>query len=169
MSPAVAETWFVDCEWGFRDGRIDRESAFVPVVFRPWAENRASGDRSGGDNGLETFIDNCEGDLFVSHNIVAEMKFLLRLGIALPRRWFDTYAAFRAIRNEPGVIEAGLVAALVGLGLPYSSSVAKGDAADDPTSAVRRRRRGGTPVDHRILLRGLRRLRPALRPARGGG
>ena len=27
------EVWAVDAEWGYRDGRLGRESAWVPVVF----------------------------------------------------------------------------------------------------------------------------------------
>ena len=114
------ETWFVDCEWGFRAGRDSYETAFEPVVF--CAVGCRSGERRhfwGRDGRLRQFIENNSSDTFVSHNNVAEMKYLLRLGIDLPQRWFDTYVAWRRLNNRPGRPEASLTAALGQLGLPH--------------------------------------------------
>jgi hypothetical protein len=47
------------------------------------------------------------------------MKYLLRLGIGLPQRWFDTYAAWRRLNNRPGRPDASLTAVLAQLGLPH--------------------------------------------------
>lgn len=92
------ETWFVDCEWGFKDRRVDCETAWVPVVF--CAVGHHSKERHAfwrGDDRLAVFISSHAADQFVSHVNTAEMKFLIRLGIELPKRWFDTHAAWRRL------------------------------------------------------------------------
>ena len=125
-SPAPRETWFVDCEWGFLGGRVDMESAFEPVVF--CAVGSRSSERLsfwGWEDGLGEFLDAHRADLFVSHNNVAEMKYVLRAGLRLPDRWFDTYVGWRLQTNQPGHIGAGLLAILDQLGLPHQTRAKK--------------------------------------------
>jgi DNA polymerase I-like protein with 3'-5' exonuclease and polymerase domains len=64
-------------------------------------------------------------DLFVSHNNVAEKKYLIRLGISPPRRWFDTYIAWRRLTNEPGWPEASLASILDQLKIPHLALINK--------------------------------------------
>jgi hypothetical protein len=117
--PSCREIWAIDTEWGFRDGRLDHESAWEPVVLCLvglrserrhyfWAR----------DPRLRTFFHDHADDLFVAHYAVAEMKYLLRLDIELPVRWFDTFVAWRYITNRPNNLEAGLSVVLHQLGLP---------------------------------------------------
>src|SRR4051812_35814519 len=90
------EIWVIDTEWGFRDGRIGQESAWVPVVL--CLVGLRSGRRLsfwGRDPGLWAFFLEHSPDVFVAHYCIAEMKYLLRLGIPLPERWFDTFVAWR--------------------------------------------------------------------------
>jgi DNA polymerase I-like protein with 3'-5' exonuclease and polymerase domains len=117
--PSCRETWAVDTEWGFRDGRLDHESAWEPVVV--CLVGLRSGRRLhfwGRDPRLRTFFRDHADDLFVAHSATAELKYLLRLGIPLPRRWIDTFVAWRYITNRPNNLEAGLSVALHRLGLP---------------------------------------------------
>src|SRR5260221_12521676 len=114
------EIWSIDTEWGFRDDRVDHESAWEPVVLC------AVGLRSGRrhyfwqeDDRLKSFFRDHAGDFFVAHNVVAEMKYLLRLNVPLPQNWFDTYVAWRFMTNKPGNLEARLSVALHRLGLPH--------------------------------------------------
>jgi DNA polymerase I-like protein with 3'-5' exonuclease and polymerase domains len=112
-------TWSIDAEYGFY-GEDGRESCFVPVVF--CAVNLETGARHafwGRDPKLARFIRNHDRDRFISHNLIAEAKYLLRLGIDLPRNWFDTMLAWRYVSNAEAVISYNLVAALTKLGLPY--------------------------------------------------
>ncbi len=125
---SVAEIWFVDSEWGFTDGRTDEESAFVPVVF--CAVGLHSGRRLsfwGKDPRLATFLAEHCADLFVAHYAIAEMKYLLRLGLPLPKQWYDTFVDFRHRTNGPGHAPAGLSAALHQLGLPHLAPAVKQD------------------------------------------
>jgi hypothetical protein len=111
--------WFVDTEWGYREGRVDQESAWQPVVL--CLVGLRSGRRLfywGRDPNLHAFFRTHTDDLFVAHYAVAEMKYLLRLGIPLPAHWFDTYVAWRYLTNRPGNLEAGLAPALLRLELP---------------------------------------------------
>jgi DNA polymerase I-like protein with 3'-5' exonuclease and polymerase domains len=113
------EVWAVDSEWGFHDGRVDHESAWEPVAL--CLVGLRSGKRAsfwGRDPALRDFLRDHADDLFVAHYAVAEMKCLLRHGVALPARWFDTFVAWRYLTNRPGHLEAGLAEALVQLGLP---------------------------------------------------
>lgn len=120
------EIWAVDTEWGFREGRVDHESAWEPVVF--CAVGLRSGRRVffwGRDHRLLGFILNHVDDMFVGHYAVAEMKYLLRLGISLPPHWFDTFVAWRHTTNAPNNLEASLSVALHRLGLPHLAPAAK--------------------------------------------
>jgi DNA polymerase-1 len=124
--PCCSEIWSVDTEWGFRAGRLDQESAWEPVVL--CLVGLCSGRRLqfwGRDLRLATFFRDHAGDLFVAHYAVAEMKYLIRLGIPLPVRWFDTFVAWRYITNRPKNREAGLSAALHQLELPYRAPAEK--------------------------------------------
>ena len=101
------EIWAVDSEWGFRNGRVDHESQFEPVVF--CAVGIRTGRRVffwGRDVGLRDFVRQHSDDLFVGHYVVAEMKYLLRLGVPLPPHWFDTFVAFRYVTNGPDRLTA---------------------------------------------------------------
>src|SRR4051812_3204236 len=116
---AISDEWVIDTEWGFRDGRVDRESAWEAVVL--CLVGRHSGRRLsfwGNDPALRTFFREHANDLFIAHYTVAELKYLLRLGIPLPARWFDTFVAWRCLTNRPNSLEAGLTSALVRMGLP---------------------------------------------------
>jgi DNA polymerase-1 len=119
VEPSCGEIWSVDTEWGFRPGRLDHESAWEPVVL--CLVGLRSGRRLwfwGRDPGLSAFFRDQAGDLFVAHYAAAEMKYLIRLGIPLHVRWFDTFVAWRYITNRPANLEAGLSVALHRLGLP---------------------------------------------------
>ena len=98
----TGEIWSLDSEWGFTGTRIDNESAWVPVVL--CAVGLKSGRRVsfwGRDAGIAPFFAEHAADLFLAHNAVAEMKYLLRLGVPLPQRWYDTYVAWRYSTNRP--------------------------------------------------------------------
>jgi hypothetical protein len=146
--PQPAEIWSVDSEWGFRDGRLDCESAWTPVVL--CAVGLRFGRRLvfwGDDPGLRAFFHEARGDEFVAHAATAEMKYLLRLGVRPPPRWFDTHAAWRYLTNRPGRPPSGLLDALHQLGLPHLAPAAKKDLQQsilhlrfDPDSAPERRR-----------------------------
>jgi DNA polymerase-1 len=122
------EVWAIDSEWGFRDTRIDQESAWEPVTL--CLVGLRSGRRItfwGRDPGLQAFFHGHADDLFVSHYAVAEMKYLLRLGVPLPRSWFDTFIAWRYRTNQPGNLEANLSTALCDLNLPHLAPVEKNE------------------------------------------
>jgi DNA polymerase I-like protein with 3'-5' exonuclease and polymerase domains len=115
-------TWSVDAEFGFKN-EDGRESGFVPVVF--CALNLDTGDRYafwGRDSNLSAFLRDRDRDLFISHNLIAEAKYLLRLGVKPPERWFDTMLAWRYVTNAEIITPYGLLAALTKLGLPYGCS-----------------------------------------------
>jgi hypothetical protein len=112
--------WSIDAEYGFRGGADRCPSAFVPVVF--CAVCADTGERRhfwGRDRGLSRFVRDHVGDLFVSHNLVAEAQYLLRLGIDLPAAWWDTMLGWRFATNAEVVPRFGLLDALAGLGLPH--------------------------------------------------
>jgi DNA polymerase I len=120
------ELWMIDTEWGFHAGRLDQESAWEPVVF--CAVGLRSGRHLyfwGRDHRLLNFIRERSEDLFVGHYVIAEMKYLLRLGISLPPSWFDTFVAWRYRTNAPKNLEAGLSVALHHLSLPHLAPAAK--------------------------------------------
>jgi DNA polymerase I-like protein with 3'-5' exonuclease and polymerase domains len=123
---APRETWSIDTEWGFRDGRVGQQSAWEPVVL--CLVGLRSGRRLsfwGRDPGPGAFFRDQADDLYVAHSCVAEMKYLLRLGIPLPAAWFDTFVGWRRLTNKPGNLEAGLSIALCRLGLPHLGPAAK--------------------------------------------
>lgn len=120
------ELWAVDTEWGFLGGRLDWESAWEPVVC--CVAGLQSGRRYyfwGRDPRLAVFIAEHRDDVFVAHSAVAEMQYMLRLGIPLPEHWFDTFVAWRRMKNAPHHLEAGLSVALHALGLPHLAPAAK--------------------------------------------
>jgi hypothetical protein len=122
------EIWAIDTEWGFRDGRVDQESAWVPVVLclvGLRSECRLS--FWGGAPGLRAFFREHSDDLYIAHYALAEMKYLIRLGVPLPQRWVDTFVAWRVATNKPRHVEAGLSAALCRLGLPHLAPTEKKD------------------------------------------
>jgi hypothetical protein len=113
------EVWSIDTEWGFRDGRVDQESAWEPVVLcMKGLRSQRRLSFWGRDPGLHAFLAAHGDDVFIAHYAVAEMKFLLRQGVPLPRHWFDTFVAWRFLTNRPDHLEAGLAVALIHLGLP---------------------------------------------------
>jgi hypothetical protein len=120
------EVWSIDTEWGFREGRVGHESAWVPVVLCIVGLRSARRLHFwGGDPGVRAFFSEHTSDLFVAHYAIAEMKYLLRLGIPVPKRWCDTFVAWRYLTNRPGNLDAGLSAALCGLGLPHVAPAEK--------------------------------------------
>src|SRR5262249_36259154 len=113
------DIWSIDTEWGFRDGRVDQESAWEPVIL--CLVGLRSGRRLsfwGRDPGLCSFFRDHADDLFVAHYAVAEMKYLLRLGVPIPTRCYDTFVACRFPPTRPGNLGAGRAPALGRLGLP---------------------------------------------------
>ena len=118
--------WSIDTEWGFRGGRLECESAWEPVLF--CAINVAKGERVhfwARDPQLREWLRVHSKDRFVAHYAIAEMKYLLRLGLPLPLLWFDTFVAYRLLTNRPTgaghspspSVRAGLSAALHRFGL----------------------------------------------------
>jgi hypothetical protein len=109
-------TVYVDCEWGYRDGRVGRESAWVPVVLCA----SVGGNRHhflGRCDRLLAFVEQYRDYVWVGHNVVAEMSYLLRLGVRLPPRWWCTMVGHRAMFNRAGRLDADLVTALTTAGL----------------------------------------------------
>jgi hypothetical protein len=126
MPHAEAEAWAVDSEWGFRGGRVDQEDAWEPVMFcAVGLGSRRRLSFPGCDHALHAFLRENAGGLFVAHNAVSEMKYLLRLGAPIPARWFDTFVGYRWLTNRPGPPAAGLSEALHALGLAGSAPAAK--------------------------------------------
>ena len=134
MSPPP-DVWLFDTEFCFRDGRKDWESKWEPVVA--CLVGLRSGHRLsfwGRDARLRDFFREHNDDIFVAHNATAEMKYLLRLGVPLPPRWFDTMVGWRYATNRPrkkGDLGCGLVAYLHVLGQPHLSPEVKKDLQDD--------------------------------------
>jgi hypothetical protein len=129
MSPP--EDWSLDTEWGFCDGHVDWESAWEPVVL--CLVGRRSGRRLhfwGRDPQLRHFFRDHAEDQFIAHNCLAEMKYLLRTGVPLPRRWFDTMVAWRHLTNRPNFPPCGLSEVLHRLGLPHLAPVEKQELRD---------------------------------------
>jgi DNA polymerase I-like protein with 3'-5' exonuclease and polymerase domains len=139
--------WSVDSEYGWAGGD-GRESAFVPVVF--CALEAGGGARHafwGRSPLLADFVRDRAGDLFVSHNLIAEVKYLLRLGVRPPARWWDTMLAFRYATNAEVVVRFGLEEALLRHGVPHRFAGEKddlqkwiGELRFDPDSPDDRRR-----------------------------
>ena len=129
MDPtAFDEVWAIDTEWGFHGGRVDCESAWEPILL--CAINVQSGDRVhfwGRDPRLRSWLSDHRDALFVAHNVVAEMKYLLRLGVPLPEHWFDTMVVWRVFTNRPNFPPAGLSKVLHRLGLARMAPAEKKD------------------------------------------
>jgi hypothetical protein len=105
-------TLSVDSEYGWPGG-AECESRFVPVIF--CAVCLETGEQHaywGRDPQLASFIKDHASDLFVSHNLIAEAAYLLRLGIPLPAAWWDTMVAFRYATNREVAPKYGLLNAL---------------------------------------------------------
>jgi hypothetical protein len=114
-------TWSIDAEWGWV-GAQECESGFTPAVFcalglEPGEWRYAFWGR---DPDLGRWVAEHAGDLFISHNLISEAKYLLRLGITPPHRWWDSMLAWRFISNAEVVPRYGLTKALVKNGLPYA-------------------------------------------------
>jgi DNA polymerase I-like protein with 3'-5' exonuclease and polymerase domains len=113
-------TFVIDAEYGHRGG-AEYPSAFEPVVF--CAIDLDTGERlsfHGRDPRLARFINHHRNDLFISHNLVAEVMYLLRLGITPPTRWFDTMLGWRYVTNtRPPVPSFKLEKILVETGIPH--------------------------------------------------
>jgi DNA polymerase I len=110
----------LDTEWAFQGGRLDCETAFAPVIL--CAKVLPSGEDFsflGRDPRLAAFVAAHRDHVFVAHSATAEMKFLIRQGIALPPRWFCTMTAFRSVMNKPGYLSASLAEALNVMGLAH--------------------------------------------------
>jgi DNA polymerase I-like protein with 3'-5' exonuclease and polymerase domains len=126
MPPAVV----VDSEWGYRDGRLGRESAFEPVVFCARAEGRSFHFLGTEGHRLRRFVDRHRDHRWVAHSVTAEQRYLLRLGIPLPERWWDTMIGHRIENNRPGFLDASLIAALVAAGLSHLIPAEKEEIRD---------------------------------------
>ena len=116
MQPAVV----IDAEWGFEGGRLDCETAFMPVVLCAWdlgADRAFSFPGRDGRHALAQFVEDRRDHVFVAHAATAEMKYLLRMQIRPPEKWFCTMTAFRHTHNRPGYLESSLVASLIRTGL----------------------------------------------------
>ena len=117
--PGSGRVWSFDTEFGWAPGRQGWESAWRPIVA--CFEDVDTGERVhfwGRDRRLGEWLDDHRDDLFNVHYSIAEMTYLLRLGIELPPHWFDTFVAWRAITNRPKYPRAGLDAVLGFLGRP---------------------------------------------------
>jgi DNA polymerase I-like protein with 3'-5' exonuclease and polymerase domains len=113
-------TWSIDTEFGFRGG-AEYPSAFVPVIFCAVEAN--TGERHhfwGRDPLLSRWIDDHRDDLFVSHNLIAEVKYLLNLGAQPPAKWWDTMIGWRYATNAEVVPPYGLEKALEEAGIPHA-------------------------------------------------
>jgi hypothetical protein len=112
-------TWATDSEFGFHGGD-SHESGFTPVVF--CLANVGTGQRLafwGRDPRLADFLRDHGGDTFLAHNIIAEVKFLLRLGIRPPLRWWDTMLGHRYQTNQETYFPFDLVSSLKHHGLAH--------------------------------------------------
>jgi DNA polymerase I-like protein with 3'-5' exonuclease and polymerase domains len=119
----------IDSEWGF-DCPVGWPSRWEPVTF--CAVDVATGERVSfrkRDPRLRDWIDAHREDLFIAHNLVAEAKYLLQLGIAPPTRWFDTFVAERFMTNrwhyQSRGLRANLSESLRRLGLDHMAPAEK--------------------------------------------
>jgi hypothetical protein len=132
---APLEEWSIDTEWGYHGSRVGWESQWEPVVL--CLVGLRSGRRLsfwGPDVRLRDFFREHRDDLFLAHHAPAEMKYLIRQGVDLPPRWFDTMAGWRHATNRPrkgGDLGCGLVACLHALGLPRLAPEVKKELRDD--------------------------------------
>jgi DNA polymerase I-like protein with 3'-5' exonuclease and polymerase domains len=116
---------FVDSEYGWK-GADRCASAFVPVQFG--SVNLNTDERRsffGRHQALSRFIDDHRHDLFVSHNLIAEATYLLRLGITPPTNWWDTMLGFRYLTNAEVVQPYALESVLAHYGIPHRYAAEK--------------------------------------------
>jgi DNA polymerase I-like protein with 3'-5' exonuclease and polymerase domains len=142
--PGSGRAWSFDTEFGWAPDKQGWESAWRPIVA--CFEDVDTGERVhfwGRDRALGEWLHEHRDDLFNVHYAVAEMTYLLRLGIELPQYWFDTFVAWRAITNRPKCPRAGLGDVLGYLGQPGAAHPTKkamqkklGTLAFDPNSEV---------------------------------
>ena len=121
-------TWAIDSEFGYIHNRLDCESAWRPICL--CGIELHSGEQVtfwGDDPNLPVWFREHTDDLYVAHYSVAEQKYLIRLGVPLPARWFDTFVGWRRVSNRPGLPAAGLPAALHQAGLPHVGYADKQD------------------------------------------
>lgn len=124
----------LDTEYGYPAGKAGCESHWKPIVacaveptsgrqFRFWPEE--------GTRDLSDFVDRYRDALWIAHSAMAEMKFLLRMGIDPPKRWYDTLLAERWITNRsPSTPEVGLSKAMARYGLSGLASMDKSSIQD---------------------------------------
>jgi hypothetical protein len=79
---------------------------------------------------LKHFMDRHRNDLFVSHNMLAEVAYLLLQGIDPPTRWFCTMIGYRFVTNQEVVPRYRLIDALNWARLPHAFAAEK-DALGD--------------------------------------
>jgi DNA polymerase I len=137
----------VDTEYGFRGG-VECPPAFAPVIF--CALDLGSGQLFsfwGRDPRLGEFILSRRGDVFISHSLMAEASYLLRLGVEPPRRWWDTMLGWRYVSNRENPPKYDLENVLTATGIPHAFAGVKdglrqsiGNLRFDPDSPEDRRR-----------------------------
>jgi hypothetical protein len=133
----VSRVLSIDAEYGWR-GDVEVPSAFVPVIF--CSVDVDTGERHhfwGRDPGLAGFLRDNAGALFVSHNMAAEAKYLLQLGLEPPGRWWDTMLAYRLHTNAEFVCKYGLLAAAAKLRVPTHVTEAEKKGLQEWIGALR--------------------------------
>jgi DNA polymerase I-like protein with 3'-5' exonuclease and polymerase domains len=121
----VTGVWSVDAEYGWHGAEVP--SAFVPVVW--CATNVATGEQAvfwGRDPRLAAWLDAHRDDLFVSHNLIAEARYLQTLGLRPPARWWDTMIGFRYATNSDTYVPSSLDKALPVYGITHRFGAEKG-------------------------------------------
>jgi hypothetical protein len=127
----VSAVLSADTEYVFRGG-AHIPSAFVPVVFCAVEVN--TGEQHafwGRDPRLADFIRDHAADLFIAHNLLAEAKYLLQLGIRPPARWWDTMLGFRYYTNAEYVKKFKLLKAMEEMRLPAPCSGGEKEAMQE--------------------------------------
>jgi DNA polymerase I-like protein with 3'-5' exonuclease and polymerase domains len=111
-----------DTEYGFVGG-VEMPSTFVPVVA--CFVDAVTGQLVafwGHDPRLATWLCDHQDDLFLSHGLTAEARYLLNLGVKPPTRWWDSMFAFRYVTNGEFVKPYNLLASCAELKLPVTVS-----------------------------------------------
>src|SRR5262245_8047887 len=83
------------------------------------------------DGRLRDFLRDHRDDLFIAHNAIAEMKYLLRLNMLVPPRWFDTMFGWQWLKNRPKYPHQGLTDCLHKIGAPHLPPLVKDQLRDD--------------------------------------